>query len=207
MPYPSERFSSSAAVPTVTGGRCPLAVTGRCACRCVVANHIATSLASAGLRAFLRCRVRSAKRLLPASSARAPLGLFLKRAGGVLPRVPSGEAVSVRDRIGGPGRARARSASRPNSDFGEDTELPSPDPEDPARVVPAWHSPPRSEGAGRARVRRRDVAAPSLRSAILPKDRLLCRSDPNRFLFPWSRGPRYPPDLHRRARPQGDESL
>jgi hypothetical protein len=69
---------------------------------------------------------------------RAPLGLFLKRAGGVLPRVPSGEAVSVRDRIGGPGRARARSASRPNSDFGEDANLASPDPEDRTRVVSTW---------------------------------------------------------------------
>jgi hypothetical protein len=68
----------------------------------------------------------------------APLGLFLKRAGGVLPRVSSGEAVNVRDRIGGPGRARARSASRPNSDFGVDASLPSPDPEDPARVGPTW---------------------------------------------------------------------
>ena len=75
MPYPSELYSSSAAVPTVTGGRCPLAVTGRCAGRGVVANHVTTSLASAGLRAFIRCRVRSAKMLLPASSARCSPGL------------------------------------------------------------------------------------------------------------------------------------
>jgi hypothetical protein len=99
---------------------------------------------------------------------RAPLGLILKRAGGVLPRAPSGEAVNVRDRIGGPGRARARSASRPNSDFGEDASLPSPDPEDRARVGPTRGSPPRSEGAGRARpqvVRRRRTFAPVSHSA------------------------------------------
>ena len=98
----------------------------------------------------------------------APLGLILKRAGGVLPREPSGEAVRVRDRIGGPGRARARSASRPNSDFGVDASLPSPDPEDRARVGPTRGSPPRSEGAGRARpqvVRRRRTFAPVSHSA------------------------------------------
>lgn len=124
--------------PTVTGGRCPLAVTGRCACHCVVANHVTTSLASAGLRALIRCRVRNRRCCHQHVRPDAPLGLFLKRAGGVLPRVPSGEAVCVRDRIGGPGRARARSASRPNSDFGVDANLPSPDPEDPARVVSTW---------------------------------------------------------------------
>jgi len=81
MPYPSELCSSSAAVPTVTGGRCPLAVTGRCVGRCVVANHVTTSLASAGLRAFIRCRVRSAKMLLPASSARCSPGLIPEEGG------------------------------------------------------------------------------------------------------------------------------
>ena len=81
MPYPSELCSSSAAVPTVTGGRCPLAVTDSCVGRCVVANHDATSLASAGLRAFIRCRVRSAERLLPASPARCSPGLLPEEGG------------------------------------------------------------------------------------------------------------------------------
>jgi hypothetical protein len=81
MLYPSERFSSSAAVPTVTGGRFPLAVAGRCADRRVVANHDAIPLASAGLRAFLRCRVRSAKVLLPAPSARCSPGLVPEEGG------------------------------------------------------------------------------------------------------------------------------
>lgn len=81
MPYPSELLSSSAAVPTVTGGCCPLAVTGRCACRCVIANHIATSLASAGLRAFIRCRVRCAEMLSPAFPGPCSPGLVPEEGG------------------------------------------------------------------------------------------------------------------------------
>lgn len=81
MPYPSELYSSSAAVPTVTGGRCPLAVTGCRAGRRVVANHVATPLASAGLRALIRCRVRSAEMLSPAFPARCSPGLVPEEGG------------------------------------------------------------------------------------------------------------------------------
>lgn len=177
--------------------------------------------AAAWLRTTMRLRLRlpASGRLSAAESGArrgccqrlrpdAPLGLFLKRAGGVLPRAPSGEAVRVRDRIGGPGRARARSASRPNSDFGVDTVRPSPDPKDRtrggSRPAGSRHRAPKEPGGI---PRGYGVAAPSLRSTMLPKDSPLCRSDPNRFLFPGSRGPRCPPDLHRRASPQRDESL
>jgi hypothetical protein len=178
------------------------------------------ALAAAWLRTTMRLRLRlpASGRLSAAESGArrcccqrlrpdAPLGLFLKRAGGVLPRVPSGEAVSVRDRIGGPGRARARSASRPNSDFGVDTALPSPDPEDRARVGPTW------DLATALRRSRAGEASGSATSPHLRPGQPFCQRQPavpkrsKPLSLSLVTGARCPPDLHRRARPQRDESL
>jgi hypothetical protein len=90
---PFEAFPSSAAVPSSPTGDTfsPLqvAAAGR---RVRLRTAAPTPLAAAGLKALLRCRVRRRGRCCQRPRPDAPMGLFLERAGGVLPRVLGGQA-------------------------------------------------------------------------------------------------------------------
>lgn len=130
MPYPSKRLSSSAAVPPSPAG-VTLSSLQSAALIAWVRTTFSISLASADLKVLLRCRVRGASdRCYQRPWPRASLGLFLKRAGGVLPRCRGGDAAHQRDRAGDPRRARVHAAHRPIFSFGLDPAHPSPDPSD-----------------------------------------------------------------------------
>jgi hypothetical protein len=76
-----------------------------------------TPLAAAGLKALLRCRVRKQGRCCQRSCPDAPMGLFLERAGGVLPWMLGGQAAQYRDKSRSPGRTRVHPVFRPRSDL------------------------------------------------------------------------------------------
>jgi hypothetical protein len=166
MPYPSKRFPSAAAVPSSPMGDAfspvQAAAAGR---RRGCEPRLPTPLASAGLKALLRCRSPGAGCCRQRSCPDASLGFVLERAGGRCFReLRTDKPRESRDRNRSPGRTRVHTVFRPSSDLDGGAAGP--------RVIrrilwgsasPGRTSPPRSEEpVGWDPLRRRGVAAPRL---------------------------------------------